>query len=44
MIFGGISSILALVRGRDHAVVLILPALLGVLGLLFLLGEVLVPH
>lgn len=40
----GISAIVAIVRQGERGLLIVLPALLGVIALVFLLGEFLVPH
>jgi hypothetical protein len=40
----GIISIIAIVKYRDRAILLFLSSLLGILGIMFVLGEFLVPH
>jgi len=40
----GIISIVAIVKYRDYAILLFLSALIGIMGILFVLGEFLVPH
>ena len=40
----GIASFVAIVRRRERGLLLLLPAVLGIIALIFILGEVLVPH
>ncbi|MDP1694731.1 MAG: hypothetical protein Q8L34_04285 [Candidatus Woesearchaeota archaeon] len=40
----GITSIISIVKYRDRAIVLFVSAFIGLLGLLFVLGEFLIPH
>lgn len=40
----GIAAFVAIVRGGEHGLLLVLPTLLGIIAALFILGEVLVPH
>jgi hypothetical protein len=44
IISGGVLSFIALFKKKDRALLLYVPLLIGVLGLLFLLGELLFPH
>jgi len=44
VVLGGITSIIAITKHKDRAILLFVPALIGCLGLFFLLGEFLVPH
>jgi len=41
---GGIGSIVAVVKYKDRAALLFLPILIGIMGILFLLGEFLFQH
>jgi len=40
----GVTSIISLTKYRDHAILLFVSALIGCLGVLFVLGEFLFPH
>ena len=40
----GITSIIAIVKHRDYAVFLFFSALIGILGILFVIGEFVFPH
>lgn len=40
----GIASIMSIVRYRDRAILLFLSSLLGILGVLFIIGEFVFPH
>ena len=44
MLVAGILSVIALVRRQDHAILLFVPALFGLLGLFFVLGELIFQH
>ena len=44
MITCGITSIIAITKYRDRAILLFVSAILGVLGIMFVLGEFLAPH
>ena len=43
-IAAGIAAFVAIVRRGERGLLLVLPALLGVIVVIFILGEVLVPH
>jgi hypothetical protein len=40
----GIAAFIAIVRRRERGLLLLLPTLLGIVALIFIFGEVLVPH
>jgi len=40
----GIMSFISIIKYRERAILIFIPALLGVLGLIFVLGEIFVPH
>jgi hypothetical protein len=44
ILFGGVLSLLALFKKKDRAILLYLPLLIGVLGLVFIVGEFVFPH
>jgi len=44
IVIAGIASILAIVKYQDFAVLLFLSALIGLMGIMFVLGEFLFPH
>ena len=44
VVIAGITSIIAITKYRDRAILLFLSALLGIMGIMFVLGEILVPH
>ena len=44
IIIAGITSIIAILKYHDRAILLFLSALLGLMGIIFALGEFLVPH
>lgn len=41
---GGVCAVLSLTKYKDRAILLFVPALIGLLGLLFLVGELIFPH
>ena len=41
---GGIISIISIVKYRDYAIFLFLSSLIGILGILFVIGEFAFPH
>jgi hypothetical protein len=43
-IAGGIGSIIALVKYKDRVILLFLTSIIGLLGLMLVLGELLLPH
>ena len=44
MVVGGILSIITLLKCRDYVISLFLSSLIGIMAILFILGEFLVPH
>ena len=44
LVVGGITSIIAVVKYHDKAISLFISALIGIMGIIFVLGEFLVPH
>ena len=44
LVICGITSFFAIIKYRDYAILLFLSALIGLLGILFVLGEFLFPH
>jgi hypothetical protein len=44
VIIGGIASFIAILKYKDHAVSLVISAFIGLMGIIFILGEFLVPH
>lgn len=44
IIGGGISSIVALTKYHDKAIILFFPIVLGLFGVLFVLGEIFIQH
>jgi len=41
---GSITSFISILKYKDYAISLFISALIGILGIIFLLGEFLVPH
>ena len=44
IIIAGITSFISIIKYKDYAILLFLSALLGIMGIIFVLGEFLVPH
>ena len=44
IIVAGITSFISIIKYKDYAILLFLSALLGIMGIIFVLGEFLVPH
>jgi len=40
----GITSIYSIIKNKDYAILLFVTSILGILGILFSLGEILYPH
>ena len=44
MIIAGITSFVSIIKYRDYAISLFISSLIGLMGIVFVLGEFLVPH
>ena len=44
MVIFGITSVVAIIKNKDKAILLFVSALFGLFGIFFVLGEFLVPH
>jgi len=44
IIIGGLSSIISIIKYKERSIFSFISAIIGLLGILFLLGEFLVPH
>ena len=44
ILVAGITSIISIIKYKDYAISLFLSSLIGILGIIFVLGEIFVPH
>jgi len=44
IIASGVSAVIALIKHKDKAILLIIPLLIGLFGIFFVIGELVFPH
>lgn len=44
ILLSGIMSFISIIKYRERAILIFIPVALGILGLIFLLGELIIPH